>query len=119
MPGRLMPVEVEFELPRPTPTPPPEARLQIQIQSAQWSAEEGTLVIRGGVGNTGDQPVAVAPEEVELVGPEGQPIPLLDASPALPWTIPAGRTLGFELRFALANREAVMLRIGAARFQIR
>ncbi|WP_448605225.1 hypothetical protein [Thermoflexus hugenholtzii] len=119
MPGRLMPVEVEFELPRPTPTPPPEARLQIQIQSAQWSAEEGTLVIRGGVGNTGDQPVTLAAEEVELIGSEGQPIPLLNASPALPWTIPAGRTLGFELRFALADREAVMLRIGAARFQIR
>jgi len=118
MPGRLMPVEVEFELLRPTPTPPPEAQLQIQIQSAQWSPEEGMLVIRGGVGNTGDQPVAVAPEKVELVGPEGRSIPLLDASPALPWVIPGGQTLGFELRFALASREVVVLRIGAARFQI-
>ncbi|MBO9361866.1 MAG: hypothetical protein J7452_06655, partial [Thermoflexus sp.] len=70
------------------------------------------------VGNTGDQPVAVAPEKVELVGPEGRSIPLLDASPALPWVIPGGQTLGFELRFALASREVVVLRIGAARFQI-
>jgi len=118
-PGRTAPVEVEFELPRPTPTPEPEALLQIQIQSAQWMPEEQALVIRGGIGNPGDQPVTLEATEVELIGPEGQPVPLMEASPALPWMIPAGRNLGFELRFALSTPGPVVLRIGKERFQIR
>ncbi|WP_376788886.1 hypothetical protein [Thermoflexus sp.] len=118
-PGRTAPVEVEFELPRPTPTPEPEAMLQIQIQSAQWMPEEQALVIRGGIGNPGDQPVTLEATEVELVGPEGQLVPLMEASPALPWVISGGRNLGFELRFALSTPGPLVLRIGRERFQIR
>ncbi|GBD07905.1 hypothetical protein HRbin22_00131 [Candidatus Thermoflexus japonica] len=119
LPGRAAPVEVEFELPRPTPTPEPETLLQIQIQSAQWMPEGQVLVIRGGIGNPGEQPVTLEAAEVELVGPEGQPAPLVEASPALPWMIPAGRNLGFELRFAFSTPGAAVLRIGRERFQIR
>ncbi len=119
LPGQTMPVEVEFEIPRPTPTPEPEALLQIQIQSAQWMPEEGMLIIRGGIGNPGGQSVTVEATEVELVGPEGQSISLIEASPALPWVIPAGRNLGFELRFALSVPGPTILRIGKERFQIR
>lgn len=119
LPGRLAPVEVEFELPRPTPTPEPKALLQVQIQSAQWLPAEGVLILRGGVGNPGGQPVTLEATEVELIGPEGQPVPLQEASPALPWVIPAGRNLGFELRFALSAPGPATLRIGRERFQIR
>ncbi len=119
LPGQLAPVEVEFELPRPTPTPEPKALLQVQIQSAQWLPTEQVLIIRGGIGNSSGQPVTLEATEVELIGPEGQPAPLLEASPALPWVIPAGRNLGFELRFALSSPGPAALRIGREQFQIR
>lgn len=119
LPGRAAPVEVEFELPRPTPTPEPETLLRIQIQSAQWIPEEQALLIRGGIGNPGEQPVTLEGAEVELMGPEGQLVPLVEAFPALPWMIPAGRNLSFELRFALSTPGPAVLRIGKERFQIR
>lgn len=119
LPGRTTPVEVEFEAPRPTPTPEPEVLLQIQVQSAEWLPEERALLIRGGIGNPGEQPVMLEATEVELIGPEGQPVPFVEASPAFPWMIPAGRNLGFELRFGLSAPGLVTLRIGKERFQIR
>ncbi|MFN3929859.1 MAG: hypothetical protein ACK4OK_09535, partial [Thermoflexus sp.] len=119
LPGRGSPAEIELELPRPTPTPAPEARLQIQVQSARWLPEERALIVQGGIGNLGEQPVTLEAAEVELIGPEGQPVPLIEASPALPWMIPAGRNLGFELRFALPTPGPATLRIGRERFQIR
>ncbi|WP_376792094.1 hypothetical protein [Thermoflexus sp.] len=119
LPGRGAPAEIELELPRPTPTPAPETRLQIQVQSARWLPEERVLIVQGGIGNSGEQPVALEATEVELIGPGGQPAPLIEASPALPWMIPAGRNLGFELRFTLPAPGPATLRIGQARFQIR
>ncbi|GEM_PF-962819 len=119
LPGQTTPVEVEFEVPRPTPTPEPASLLQIQVQSAQWLPEEQALLIRGGIGNPGEQPVSLEATEVELIGPDGQRVPLVEASPALPWIIPAGRNLGFELRFASSVPGPAILRIKKERFQIR
>lgn len=119
LPGRLTPVEVEFELPRPTPTPEPKTLLQVQVQSAQWLPTEGTLVIRGGIGNLSGQPVTLEAVEVELIGSGGQSLPLQDASPTFPWVIPAGQNLGFELRFSSPSPGPATLRVGQERFQIR
>ncbi len=119
LPGQAAPVEVEFEIPSPTPTPEPQALLQIQVQSAQWLPERQALIVRGGIGNPGDRPATLEATEVELRGPEGQPLPLLEVSPAFPWLIPAGRNLGFELQFAASAPGPAILRIGTQRFQIR
>ncbi|MDW8065565.1 MAG: DUF4352 domain-containing protein [Anaerolineae bacterium] len=119
LPGRTAPVEVEFELPRPTPTPEPEALLQIEVQSAEWLSEGQVLLIRGGIGNLGEQPVTLEATEIKLIGTEGRQIRLVQASPALPWMVPAGRNLAFELQFELPAPGSLILQIGKQRFQIR
>lgn len=119
LPGQAAAAEVEFELPPPTPTPAPEGLLRVQIQSVEWLPGERALVIQGGIGNPGDQLILLEETEVALTGPDGERVPLLEASPAWPWQIPAGRNLAFELRFAMAAPGPSVLQIGAQRFQIR
>ncbi len=106
-----------FSLPYQPPAPGP-GQPQVELSSAFVDSRRDLIVINGVIRNVGESSLAVSFDNVRLTSSMGQAT-LQAATPALPWTLPAGSQQLFELQFMRpANVDSVLLDVWGFTFQI-
>lgn len=106
-----------FSLPYQPPAPAP-GQPQVEISSAFVDGRRDLIVINGVVRNVGESVLSVSFDNVKLTSSMGQAI-LQAATPALPWSLPAGGQQLFELQFVRpTDVDSVLLDVWGFTFQI-
>lgn len=106
-----------FSLPYQPPAPAP-GQPQVELSSAFVDGRRNLIVINGVIRNVGESPLAVSFDNVKLTSSMGQTT-LQAATPALPWSLPAGGQQLFELQFVKPTGvESVLLDVWGFTFQI-
>lgn len=95
--------------------PPSAGRAEVSVTDA--FLDGASLVIEGTVRNTGEGPLAVDMDDIELTSSAGISN-LRVAAPPLPWTIQPGQTQVIELQYEKPSASAALLTLMGHTFEI-